>query len=83
MVIRYSLALRTPPICRLGPIPKKQLDRERDNNNNNNKYKGHKYLSQGLATPLISTYIFVVEVTTKAGVSSTSFASPKQPQIST
>ena len=51
-------------------------------NHNNNKHAGYKDLSQGLATPQRSSYILVVEVTTKVRVSSTSFPLSKQPQRS-
>jgi hypothetical protein len=47
-----------------------------------NNHAGHKDLSRGLATPLRSSYVLVVEVTTKVGVSLTSLPLSKQPQRS-
>ena len=53
-------------------------ERERDkhiqaiSSNHNNKHTGHKDLSRGSATPLRSSYVLVVEVTTKVGVFYTS-----------
>ena len=51
-------------------------------NLNNNKHVGHKDLSRGSATPQRSSYVLVVEVTTKVGVSFTSLPLSKQPQRS-
>jgi len=49
---------------------------------NNNKHAGHKDLSQGSATPQRSSYVLVVEVTTKVRVSFTSLPVSKQQQRS-
>ena len=43
---------------------------------------GHKNLSRGSATPQRSSYVLIVEVTTKVGVYSTSLPLSKRPQKS-
>ena len=60
----------------------KQIQVISSNHNNNNKHAGHKDLSRGLATPQRSSYVLIVEVTTKVGVSSTSLPLSKRPQRS-
>ena len=65
-----------------------KFGRERDkhiqviSSNHNNKHTGHKDLSRGSATPLRSSYVLVVEVTTKVGVSFTSLPLSEQPERS-
>ena len=54
--------------------------RRSSTNHNNNKHAEHKNLSRGSATPQRSSYVLVVEVTTKIRVSSTSLPLSKQPQ---
>ena len=77
-----------PPNRRSSPNPKMKLGRERDkqiqviSSNHNNKHTGHKDLSRGSATPQRSSYVLIVEVTTKVGVSFTSLPLSKQPQRS-
>ena len=86
-----SFDARRSPLRRSSPNPKRRVgeedkptkskyDRTNHNNNNNNKHVGHKDLSQGSTTPQRSSYVLVVEVTTKVGVSSTSLPLSKQPQ---
>ena len=81
-MLGYSLNAVMPPNRRSSPNPKMKFKRERDkqiqviSNNHNNKHTGHKDLSRGLATPQRSSYVLVVEVTTKVGVSSTSLPLP-------
>ena len=81
------------PLCRSCPNPKRRVgeedkptkskyDRTNHNNNNNNKHVGHKDLSQGSTTPQRSSYVLVVEVTTKVGVCFTFLPLSKQPQRS-
>ena len=83
-----SLDAVMPSNRRSSPNPKMKFGRERDkhiqviSNNYNNKHTGHKDLSWGSTTPLRSSYILVVEVTTKVGVFSTSLPLSKWPQRS-
>ena len=75
---------------RSSPNPKRRVGEEEETNKNkydstnlnNNKHAGHKDLSRGSATPQRSSYVLVVEVTTKVGVSSTSLPLSKRPQRS-
>ena len=77
------------PLHRSSPNPKKIFREEETHKNksdstslNNNKHAGHKDLSRRSATPQRSSYVLVVEVTTKVGVSFTSLPLSKQPQRS-
>ena len=87
-MLGHSLDAITPPNRRSSPNPKMKLGRERDKqiqviySNHNNKHTGHKDLSRGLATPQRSSYVLVVEVTTKVRVSFTSLPLSKRPQRS-
>ena len=75
------------PFRRSSPNPKRTVGEEEETNKNkydstnlnNNKHVGHKDLSQGWVTPQRSSYVLVVEVTTKVGVSFTSLPLSKQP----
>ena len=77
-----------PQLHRSSPNPKRRVGEEDKptknkydrTNHNNNKHAGHKDLSRGSATLQRSSYVHVVEVTTKVGVSSTSLPLSKQPQ---
>ena len=76
------------PLHRSSPNPKRRVGEEDKptrnkydrTNHNNNKHVGHKNLSRGLANPQRSSYVLVVEVTTKVRVSYTSLPLLKQPQ---
>ena len=88
-MLGHSLDAEVPPNRRSGPNPKMKFRRERDkqiqvisSKHNNNKHAGHKDLSRGSATPQRSSYVLVVEVTTKVGVFFTSSPLSKQPQRS-
>ena len=87
-MLGHSLDTIMPPNRRSSPNPKIKFGRERDkqiqviSSNHNNKHTGHKDLSRGLATPQRSSYVLVVEVTTKVRVSSTSLPLSRKPQRS-
>ena len=87
-MLGHSLDAVMPPNSRSSLNPKIKFGRERDkqiqviSSNHNNKHMGHKDLSRGSATPLRSSYVLVVEVTTKVGVFSTSLPLSKRPQRS-
>ena len=87
-MLSHSLDAVMPLNRRLSPNPKMKFGRERDkqiqviSSNHNNKYTGQKDLSRGSTTPQRSSYVLIVEVTTKVGVSSTSLPLSKHPQRS-
>ena len=87
-MLGHSLDAVMPPNHRSSPNPKIKFGRQRDkhiqviSSNHNNKHTWHKDLSQGSATPQRSSYVLVVEVTTKVGVFSTSLPLSKQLQRS-
>ena len=87
-MLGHSLDAVMPPNRRSSPNPKMKFGRERDkqiqiiSSNHNNKHTGHKDLSRGSTTPQRSSYVLVVEVTTKVIVYSTSLPLSKRPQRS-
>ena len=88
-MLGHSLNTEMPPNRRLSLNPKMKFERERDKQiqvisrkHNNNKHAGHKDLSRGSATPQRSSYVLIVEVTTKVRVSSTFLPLSKWPQRS-
>ena len=87
-MLGHSLDAVMPPNHRSSPNPKMKFKRDRDkqiqviSSNHTNKHIGHKDLSQGSATPQRSSYVLVVEVTTKVEVYSTSLPPSKRPQRS-
>jgi len=86
-MLSHSLDAVMPPNRRSSPNPKRRVGKEDKPRKTNMIAKitittctWDKNLFRGLITPQRSSYILVIEVTIKVGVSSTSLPLSKQPQ---